>query len=259
MRHSYMRHRSIRDYFLLGFAIVFTIVCVNLGLWQLQRRAQRQALNSKIVARLGYAPIAATALPRDSSSLHYKQVRVRGVYDYAHQIMLVDRSRNGSPGVNIITPVRIVGTDTAVLVNRGWVYAPDGVTADASHWTEGDSVNALGYARPLSVPYPGSPDLSRHPRAYRWLDLATLSRAVPYPLFPFTIVLEEDSVTRDNVASTGAPPRVPPPPLDEGPHMSYAIQWFAFATIAVVGSVAYLRSTSPTRDRDDEIVPRTLQ
>ncbi len=254
MRHRYMRHRSIRDYFLIGFAIVFTIVCVDLGIWQLRRRAQRKDLNSKIIARLGYAPIAASALPRDSSSMHYRQVRVRGVYDYAHQIMLVDRSRSGSPGVNIITPVRIAGSDTAVLVNRGWVYAPDGVTADASHWSEGDSVNALGYARPLSVPYPGKPDLSRHPRAYRWIDLTTLSRAVPYPLFPFTIVLEDDNVTR-----AGAPPRVPPPALDEGPHMSYAIQWFAFATIAVVGSVAYLRSTQPTPGLDDNLIPRDLQ
>lgn len=248
-----MRHRPISDYFLLAFAAVFTIVCINLGFWQIRRLAERKALNAKIIARLGYAPIPVTELPHDSSSMHYRQVNVRGTYDYAHQIVLVDRSRNGSPGVNIVTPVRIAGTDTAVLVNRGWVYAPDGVTADLSHWRESDSVAALGYARPLSVPYPGKPEMERHPGAYRWLDIATLRRSIPYPIFPFTIVLQED-----RVAHAGAPPRVPPPPLDEGPHRSYAIQWFAFATIAVVGSVAFLRSTSATRGRDD-LLPRDLQ
>ncbi len=248
-----MRGRSLRDYFLVAFAAVFTIVCVNLGFWQLHRRGERLALNAKIIARLAYAPVPVTVLPRDSSSLHYKQVRVRGVYDYAHQIALVDRSRNGSPGVNIVTPVRMAGSDTAVLVNRGWVYAPDGVTANLLPWRERDTVDALGYARPLNVPYPGKPDMAGHPEAYRWLDIPTLRRITPYPLFPFIIVLEEA-----RVAPPGSPPRVPPPPLDEGPHMSYAIQWFAFATIAVVGSVAYLRSSSPSKPSDDSLLPRDL-
>lgn len=252
-----MPRRSLRDYFLIAFAIVFTIVCVNLGFWQLRRRAERRELNARIIARLGLTPIPAPALPRDSSSLHYKQVRVHGVYDYAHQITLVDRSRNGSPGINILTPVRIPGTDTAVLVNRGWVYAPDGVTADLSKWSEGDSVDALGYARPLSVPYPGRPDMAHHPGAYRWIDLTMLKGAMPYPLFPFAIVLEGAGTEGAAVERAGAPPRVPPPPLDEGPHMNYAIQWFAFATIAVVGSIAYLRSSPESRAAD--LIPRDLR
>lgn len=247
-----MLRRSVRDYFLIAFAVFFTIACVNLGLWQLRRRGQRRELNARIIARLGDPPVPVTALPRDSSSLHYRQLRVRGVYDYAHQITLVDRSRNGSPGVNILTPVRIAGTDTAVLVNRGWVYAPDGVTTKLSTWREADSIDALGYARPLSVPYPGKPEMERHPGAYRWVALGPLRSAIPYPLYPFTVVLEEG-----RVASTGAPPRVPPPPLDEGPHMNYAIQWFAFATIAVVGSIAYLRSNPAGRDND--LIPHDLR
>jgi cytochrome oxidase assembly protein ShyY1 len=36
------------------------------------------------------------------------------------------------------------------------------------------------------------------------------------------------------------PVRLDVPPLDEGPHMSYAFQWFAFATIAVGGTSAFL-------------------
>ncbi|MGI8510355.1 MAG: SURF1 family protein [Gemmatimonadaceae bacterium] len=247
-----MLRRSVRDYFLIAFAVVFTIICVSSGFWQLRRLTQRRELNAKVIARLGEPPIPVAALPRDSSSLHYKQVHVRGVYDYAHQITLVDRSRNGSPGVNIITPVRIAGTDTAVLVNRGWVYAPDGVTTNLSTWREADSIDALGYARPLSVPYPGNPEMERHPTAYRWIALGALRSAIPYPVYPFAVVLEENKVT-----TAGAPPRIPPPPLDEGPHMNYAIQWFAFATIAVVGSIAYLRS-NPGQGGDG-LIPHDLR
>lgn len=234
---SVLRGRTLRDYFLIAFAAVFTVVCVNLGFWQLRRLAQRKALNAEIIARLKYPPVPVTSLPRDSAALHYRQVLLRGVYDYAHQVTLVDRSRNGSPGVNIITPVRVVGTDTAVLVNRGWVYSPDGATADLTRWRESDSVAAVAYARPLNVPFPGRPGLPDHLNAYRWLDIPTLRQAVPYPLYPFTVILEADSASH-----AGAPPRVPPPPLDEGPHRSYAIQWFAFAVIAIVGTAFYLMS-----------------
>jgi cytochrome oxidase assembly protein ShyY1 len=34
------------------------------------------------------------------------------------------------------------------------------------------------------------------------------------------------------------PFRVALPPLDEGPHRGYALQWFAFALITIVGTVA---------------------
>ena len=55
-------------------------------------------------------------------------------------------------------------------------------------------------------------------------------------MYPFVIVLDGSTAANGNI-----PPRVPPPPLDEGPHRSYAIQWFSFAIIAVVGMYFFLR------------------
>jgi cytochrome oxidase assembly protein ShyY1 len=59
------------------------------------------------------------------------------------------------------------------------------------------------------------------------------------------IVLDGDPASHGRI-----PPRVPPPPLDEGPHKSYAIQWFSFAIIAVVGMFFFLRVV-PDRTIDE--------
>jgi len=59
----------------------------------------------------------------------------------------------------------------------------------------------------------------------------------PYPIANYYVVLT------DSAQSSNVPPRVEPAPLDEGPHMLYAIQWFSFATISIVGLVIFLRRT----------------
>lgn len=237
-----MRSRP-RDVALILITTIFSATCISLGLWQLRRLAWRKALNARVVERLAEPPVSASTLPRDSASLHYRRVLVKGAYDYAHQVRVIARTRNGSPGVNIITPVRMAGSDTALLVNRGWVYSPDASTVDLTKWRESDSVDGTGYARPLSRALPGNPTLPDRPGAFRWLDPAALRAYLPYPVYPFAVVLEGDTAPKTHV-----PPRVPPPPLDEGPHRSYALQWFSFAAIAIVGTFFFLRVIPAKRE-----------
>jgi len=228
------------EYALVALSAVIAVACLSLCAWQLRRLAERRALNATVVARLEEAPVAVDQLPRDSASQHYRRARLTGVYDYAHQIVLTNRSREGSPGINLVTPVRVAGNDTAVLVNRGWIYAADATNADVTPWGEGDSVDAVGYVTPLATHGTGIAQSPHNPAAYRWLDTAVARRAFPYPVRPFLVVLQGDVKVRNG----GILPRVAAPPLDEGPHMSYAIQWFAFATIAVVGAIFFVRRGS---------------
>lgn len=239
----------MRDYVLTVLAAGFVIATTSLGFWQLRRLAQRRAQNAEVIARLAQPPLQIRQLSHDSAALHYHRVVLNGVYDFAHEFKVTERTRNGSPGVNIITPLYIAGTDTVVLVNRGWVYAPDGVTVDLTPWREADSLTGTGYARPLFKPFPGSAVLRGRPDAFRWLDLTALRSRLPYPVFPFVIVLEGDDAVHGKIL-----PRIPPPPLDEGPHRSYAIQWFSFAIIAVVGMFFFLRVV-PDRSLDGISVP----
>ncbi len=244
---------SRRDLVRVGFtfaAIVLAIIFSSLGFWQLRRLGERRAQNAMLSSRRFRAPIDLNAITADTASARFRRVRVQGAYDYGNEFALTLRTRNGSPGVDIITPVLRAGTDTVLLVNRGWIYAPDGMTAELNKWNEGDSVNAIGFVETFSRGPAYVPRSPGRQRAYRWLDRATIESDLHRPVAPFYIVVAPDSETgyamsRATPASerraNETPPRVEPRGLDEGPHKSYAIQWFSFAAISILGLIFFLR------------------
>jgi len=134
----------------------------------------------------------------------------------------------------LLTPVQVPGKDTAVLVNRGWIYAPDGTSVDASRWQE-STTRFEGYADLLPGNTRTAPDgvLRRDARIARALDYATVSSLLPYPVSPLYLVATAQDTTKPVAQRVE---RLGTPALDEGPHMSYAIQWFAFAAIALIGA-----------------------
>jgi surfeit locus 1 family protein len=218
-------------------ACLMAVLCLALGFWQVRRLQARQAANA-ILAGRRFAPVVELdSLPHDTADAHFRRVHIRGIYDHAQEIIYILRGRNGSPGVNILTPLLRPNKDTAVLVNRGWVYSPDGTTIDTQPWREADTVNGHGFVEtfPTKGPFP-SPNPAR-PRSFRRLDRSSLAKLFPYPIANYFVVLTDSAV------APNAPPRVEPAPLDEGPHRSYALQWFSFATISIIGLIIFLRRT----------------
>src|SRR5690242_10315108 len=117
-----------------AFALAASILFIRLGLWQVERLRERQAWNATITHARRSNPMPLLQLTRDTAVAHYRFATVDGRFDYEHELIVSSRTRRGSPGVDLLTPVRIGGTDTAVLVNRGWVYSPDGSTVDQQRW-----------------------------------------------------------------------------------------------------------------------------
>jgi surfeit locus 1 family protein len=228
---------TLRKWILSILAVGFAGLSISLGFWQLRRLSTRRAANAILESRRSAPEVSLDSLPRDTSSSHFRRARIRGVYDYDNQIILTLRGRQGSPGVNILTPLRRAGNDTAVLVNRGWVYSPDGIEVDVTKWREGDSVDANGFVE--TFPTAGAFDAPNpaRPRSMRRLHRPELTTLFPYPIANYYVVLTDSAVTAN------APPRVEPAPLDEGPHQNYAIQWFSFAAISIIGLVIFLRRT----------------
>lgn len=219
---------------------------VALGFWQLDRRTQRRARNAIVAERIRSAPVALASLGGDTSVTRYRRVRVTGHPDFDRDLALTLRGNQGSPGVDILTPVHTAGNDSAILVNRGWIYSPDGMTADLSKWHEVDTTFD-GYVEEFEMV--GGRDTVRL-NGIRRMEYAAIARVLPYPIRKFYVVATTDSAP----ANAAGVVRLKPPPMDEGPHLSYAIQWFAFATIAVVGSgVVTARSMQVTpRNASDE-------
>ena len=235
----------------LVIAVAAAAGCIRLGVWQLSRLAERRARNRAVAARFTAPPVGYRALPADTAGRHFRRVVITGRPDYAREFVLANRTRNGSPGVHIVTPVRVAPAaggpdgDTLVLINRGWIYSGDGTRVELARWRESDSLAVTGYVelpsrRPGVARLGGAGDGGRGYPAYRYLDPAVVAGDVGAPVTRDYVVAEpppgEDTPPLDR------PVRVPPPALDEGSHQSYAIQWFSFATVALVGGAAYARS-----------------
>lgn len=214
---------------LLGFGVA--AVCVRLGIWQLDRHAERRAWNAQVDARLAATPVVLTS-GRGAGrpdTLAYRQARAAGAFAFQDQVTEMNRTFQGTPGVHVLTPLRFAD-GTAVLVDRGWTFAPDARTADLAALGEPDTALVEG------VLLPPVGRFAVHPE----------SLAVGYPLFP--LVLRRTD-------GPAAVPRglraVPLPPRDGGPHLSYAFQWFAFAVIAAVGGTLLARRSGVRRRAAD--------
>jgi surfeit locus 1 family protein len=128
------------------------------------------------------------------------------------------------------------GRDTAVLVHRGFVASPDAATIDAPAHREAPDGALEGLALPIPAGSSdgggGAPISANGRETWRRLDLAALRSRLPYPVYETYVLVELPA------GGGGAPRRIPPPSLDEGPHLNYAIQWFAFAAIALAPALA---------------------
>jgi surfeit locus 1 family protein len=228
-------------------ALLIPLACaavfVRLGAWQLERGRARAAINAGLAARLGEAPVAFEALPADTSAQRWQRVSMRGRWRYDLEQVQAARTNAGSPGVHLLTPFERLGadgaplSDTLVVVTRGWVYSPDAASAELGRWRErqGETVDLDGYALPL--PATGLPAPTDTALPLRTVHRQALEARMGRPVAPVLVVMTSDSTAR----ADSVPRRLAMPVIDPGPHRSYAIQWFAFALIAVVGGIALAR------------------
>ena len=242
--------RRLTIVFIAG-ALLMAALFIRLGLWQVSRLRQRQAFNAVVQGRLDSAVTDFARVPHAPAEARFRRVRVAGAWDAAHEIMLAGRSRAGSPGVHVITPLRIAGSDTALLVNRGWVYAPDAARPpDPARWrVRGDSATVTGFMVLLPPALPRATDPGTPPWL-RWIEPAAVARWTGYPVHAFQLVQVGDSLPRDST-----PARLAPPPLDEGSHRGYAFQWFTFALIALVGVPVFVLTRGREAERARTVPP----
>lgn len=230
------------------FALAVSVGCIRLGFWQVTRLGERRAANAQVTARLGEPPVPLAGLTGDTA-LRFRRARAAGTYDFPNEFVLTSRSRNGSPGVHVITPLRLAGTDTAVLVNRGWVYAPDGMKIDLALYHEDTTATEVdGFVERFAAAQ-GPVATPSVERAVRRLDRDSIVARLPYPIAPVLLVQQKDSGEFVAV-DRGTPVRVQPPPLDEGSHRAYAIQWFGFALVGIAGSILVLQRDRAHRGGD---------
>ncbi len=238
---------ALRPRWILSHLFVLALVAamVSAGFWQLSRLQEKRDRNDRVTARTAVAPIdvAGLAEPGDFDTvgdLEFRRVTASGRYLPDEEVLVRSRSLEGAPGSWVLTPL-LLADGTAVVVNRGWIPNPGELhEVPAASAAPTGPVQVAGLVRlaetrgrfgPQDPPEGRLTDLAR-------ADVARLDRQVDVDLLPFWVQLLEQSPAP---AATGQPEPVPAPALDEGPHLSYAVQWFIFTTVAVVGYPLILR------------------
>lgn len=222
-------------------ASVVALVCVRLGIWQLDRLEERRAFNAEVRAALASEPMPLDAVLAEDADPAYRRVVASGTWDPASEVILFGRSLDGRPGNHVLTPLEL-DDGRAVLVDRGWVpaaVADPPVTGDAG---AAGTATVEGILLPSDASGTGErSDGSALPEQVRAIDVAALDPAIPADLVPGVYLLR----ARQEPAQDRPIP-APLPELTEGPHLGYAIQWFTFAAVALVGGIVLVR-----RDRKD--------
>jgi surfeit locus 1 family protein len=224
--------------------LVVVALCVRLGFWQLARHQERREMNAAVAERLVAPAVRDPALLADTAGLYYRAATVNGVYDNERSIVLPGRSHRGVPGVHLLSPLLLDGRSDAILINRGWVPSPDASTIDVADFAVADTVSVHG----LVLPFPGAAQsLAQRPggdvseggfrRVWYTVDATRLAAQYPYPLLPVLVqeLPDEGAASRDRPRY---PARLEAPPLDDGPHLGYALQWFSFGLIGIIGWLA---------------------
>lgn len=238
-------HRLLSPGWLLKhlFALGIVVTMLFLGFWQLARLEQRRAANAAAVAVFGQSPTTLTADAPDPGAFVGLRVRVTGSFLNEQSVVLRgQKSASGVNGVHLLTPLRVAGGEAAVMVDRGWLPASQRDPAGLAAYAVPREVTIEGIARapqlrpdaplaPRDLPLPGE---SRIPAWVR-VDVPALQAQVGAPLLPLYI---------EQLPGAGGatlPRPRDPRQLDDGPHLGYALQWFAFSAMLCVVYAGLMR------------------
>lgn len=216
----------------VAFMVVFMI---GLGFWQLDRLDQRKTDNDAIRTASQAAAQPIESLLVDTDVLDHTAVTVTGVYRDDLSFLVANRTFDTQPGSWLVTPVELAD-GRLVVVSRGWIprslVAGDAVS---SIDTPVDTVTITG--RLFSSVDGGriGQGSARLPEVSR-IDLDTVDELLTREVVPRWVQLTEQNPPRGDL-----PAPVPPPSLDDGPHLSYAFQWFVFSAGTIGAYVFILR------------------
>jgi len=220
-------------------------VQVGLAFWQLERLQERRAYNARVQHQLDQPPLMLEAgAPLDElSAMEYRSVVVRGEFDFMQEVALRGQSWNGKLGARLLTPLRMAGSDRAVLVDRGWIpyeetengqwpqYAQSGEVVVRGRLRASRQQTGLGF-RTDPTPVPGE-----RLTAWNQANVEAIGAQTPYPLLPVYIQQAPDPDPDTVLPYAGLPPL----DLSDGSHLGYAGQWFLFAIVFAVGYPVFVR------------------
>ena len=237
-----------RSAIVLLAAIAAAALTARLGSWQLDRAAQKIALQQAQQQQRALPPLPQARLARDAADLPaqlHRSVQLQGRWLAVNTVFLENRQMKGQPGFYVVTPLQL-DDGTAVLVQRGWVPRDllDRTRVAAPPPPEG-VVAVLGRiapapARLYEFDHAASGSIRQN------LDVVSFARETGLPLRPLAVV-QEDGVSASSPRD-GLLRQWPQTASGVEKHYGYAFQWFALCAL-VIGLYVWFQLIQPTRRR----------
>lgn len=209
-------------------ALLLIAGCLWASQWQFHRGEDRKARNDRIEEQIKFPAVDLSTLTNDVNANEWRAVTVSGKFDQSNQILLRNRYFEGKYGYAVLTRFT-TSTGDVIWVDRGWVAAGDTATQ-----------------APDTPPVPAS-EVSINARLR--LDSSLPSGS----FFALPINRDDGLVSKLNAQSglasedyyldliSGSDALLTPaapaeiPPLSDGPHLAYAVQWILFAGLVIYG------------------------
>ena len=252
MFHSIMQFcpQSMQMRFLFSRLVpAFAVACVlallvHLGLWQLGKAERRAAELTQHTERAKLGPYSIDSKLVDFRSLQDARVSVRGRFEPQEQFFVDNKQENGKPGVHVVTPLKIEGGVTRILVNRGWAGWAQGRQVLPTIAVVEGVVDVSGVADvPVNKNFFLMPEHAQSlPQLWSRLDLQRFTAEHNYPVQP-VVILQASTTAPDGLIRNWQPPedRV-------AKHQSYAYQWFGMALALLVFYIVTSVRTSRNND-----------
>lgn len=205
-------------------------------MWQLDRLEERRTQNEIIEGRMAEPPRPLSGIVGqygdDAQAMAYRHAVAEGQFIVEDEFYSIGRTYDDLSGTLVATPF-VLGDGSVLIVVRGLV--PPGTPGPPAEGYEpatgemivegpllaGEQPTAIGEAPPQGGELTS---LSR-------LDLEYIDEWMDGEVLPVLMYLEDWSVPNPQ----NVPEPIPQPPLTEGSHLGYAVQWFSFAAIVLVG------------------------
>lgn len=211
-------------------ALLVIPLFISLGNWQWSKAKAKESLQEQRDSRSSNPAIAVPTAIVPAEALRDYRVSARGTYETERQIFIDNRIHKERGGYHVITPLRLSGSDTRILVNRGWIPALDRHDQVPVVDTPKGEVEVTGVAVQPSNKFftlAPEPNVAGWQSVWQNLDMARYAEKSPLPLHAVVIQLDADSPAGGFVREW--------PRLDDRRerHVGYALQWWAFAAATV--------------------------
>jgi surfeit locus 1 family protein len=226
-------------------ALLTVALTFSLGLWQLDRAAQKQALQASLDLKKELPALSQADLlvsqETISTALVDRQIVLSGRWLTEQTVYLDNRPMNAKPGFWVMTPLRLTGSDKVVLVQRGWILRHFRDRTELAHIeTPEQAVTLLGRMAPAPAKL----------YAFKGADTGRIRQNLDIPNFAAETGLQliPALVIQIDPASDGLQRDWAAPNIGVDKHHGYAFQWFGLCAL-VLGLYIWFQLVLPHRQR----------